>query len=304
MVENRKTTLPNGLARGAGGNPAVISDSSKLWSGCNSFAIPAYHKSTVEATDCPAPRPSRIGSLGSSVMRLSGLELAIMLLFSSLAVAQHAGSGGGSSGGSGGSHASSGGTVSGGSGSHSVSSHSGASHSSHAAPSVREPGISRTPMQPAKRTVLSFLRHPFRKPPPKALRQRVCAKGPCPVCPGGQASGKNGGCVASAQTHVCRASESWSGGGCVGNVTPNCSLDGNGELRATENSTNALKNSMDAACSADPGGQQCSEQSTLYQRAVGLYRQQQEAHSRAFQECEGRGSSSLPVRRPSRSPLP
>jgi hypothetical protein len=237
-------------------------------------------------------------------MRLSGLELAVMLLFSSLAVAQHSSGGGGSSGSSGGSHGSSGGTVSGGSGSHSVSSQSGGSHSSHAAPVVREPGISRTPTQPAKRTVLSFLRHPFRKPQPKTLRERICAKGPCPVCPGGQASGKNGGCVASAQTHDCHAGESWSGGGCVGNVTPHCSLDGDGELRATENSTNALKNSMDAACSAAPGGQQCSEQSTLYQRAVGLYRQRQEAHSRAFQECEGRGSLSLPVKQPPGSPLP
>jgi len=190
-------------------------------------------------------------------MRLSGLAVAAILLFSSVVVAQHSSGGGGSSGGSsgsGGSHSnySGGGSSSGGSATHSASPGSRAYRSSHqtsgsnAAPAIRERGIARVPSQPEKRTFFSFLRHPFSKPQPKSeanLRRRICAKGPCPVCPAGQAYGKNGACVASPQGNLCRTGEYWSGGGCVlfANFLANCSIDPDGELMAARRNMEATK---------------------------------------------------------------
>ncbi len=244
-------------------------------------------------------------------MRLSGLAVAVILLFSSVVVAQHSSGGGGSAGGSsgggssssGGSHSSysGGGSSSGGSATHSTGSGSSASHFSHqpsssnAAPAIREPSFARVPLQPEKRTFLSFLRHPFRKPQPKTeadLRRRICAKGPCPACPAGQASGKNGECVASLQAHLCRTGEYWNSGGCVwlANSLANCSLDPNGELMAARRNMEAAKRSMEAVCSRDPAGHECSGENVIYQRAVDFYRQRQEFHTRAYEECWRRRS--------------
>lgn len=237
-------------------------------------------------------------------MRLSGLAVAVILLFSSIVVAQHS-SGGGSSGGSsgGGSHSSysGGGRSFGGSATHSASSGSRAYYSSHrtsgsnAAPAIRERGIARVLSQPEKRTFFSFLRHPFRKPQPKTeanLRRRICAKGPCPVCPAGQAYGKNGACVASPQAPLCWTGEYWNGGGCVlfANFLANCSIDPDGELMAARRNMKATERSMEAACSQDPAGHECSEENVLYQRAVDLHTQRLESHVRAYEECQRRPS--------------
>ncbi len=239
-------------------------------------------------------------------MRLSGLAVAVILLFSSIVVAQHSPGGGGSSGSSsssGGFHSSysGGGSSSRSSATQSASPGSRACHStyqpsgSNAAPAIRERGIARVPSQPEKRTFFSFLRHPFRKPQPKTeanLRRRICAKGPCPLCPAGQAYGKNGGCVASPQGNLCRTGEYWNGGGCVlfANFIANCSTDPDGELTAARRNMEATKRSMKAACSQDPGGHECSEENVLCQRAVELHRQQLESHIRAYEECQ-RGRS-------------
>jgi len=134
-------------------------------------------------------------------MRLSGLSLAVVLLFSSTMLAQHSSGGGGgggsstSSGGGGGSHGgSSGGSVSsggsggghssGGSGSHASAGHSSGGHSSgstsshsgvhgsqtHGPHSILEPnrGVNTRTAPPERRSFFSFLRHPFRKPEPKS----------------------------------------------------------------------------------------------------------------------------------------
>jgi len=234
-------------------------------------------------------------------MRLSGLAVAVILLFSSVVAAQHSSGGGSSS--SGGSHSSysGGGSSSGGSATHRTGSGSSASHSSHqssgssAAPAIRKPDITRVPSQPEKRTFFSFLRHPFRKPQPKTeanLRRRICTKGPCPACPAGQVSGKNGACVAWPQANPCRTGEYWNGGGCVvlANFLANCRLDPDGELEAATRDMEATNRSMEAACSQDPAGHECSEENAFHQRAVDLYRQQQESHMRAYEECQRRRS--------------
>lgn len=244
-------------------------------------------------------------------MRLAGLAVAVILLFSSVVVAQHSSGGGGSSGGSsssGGFHSS----YSGGGGSsrdsatHNASPGSRAYQSSHqtsgsnAAPAIRERGIAHVPSQPEKRTFFSFLRHPFSKPQPKTeanLRRRICAKGPCPVCPAGQAYGKNGACVASPQGNLCRTGEYRTGGGCVlfANFLGNCSTDPDGELMAARRNMEATKRSMEAACSQDPAGNECSEENVLYQRAVDLHRQRLESHIRAYEECQRSPSFVLPL---------
>jgi len=228
-------------------------------------------------------------------MRFSGLAVAVILLFSSVVVAQH--SAGGSSGGSPSSF-SGGSSSSGGSASHSARSGSSASHSSHqpsgsiAAPAIREPGVARVPLQPEKRAFFSFLRHPFKKPQPKTeadLQRGICSKkGPCPVCPAGQTAGKNGACVPLPQLLLCRTGEYWNNGGCVGFVTflANCRFDPDGELMAARKRMQAAKRSMEALCSQDPAGHECSEENVVYQSAVDLYRQRQKSHVRAYEECQ------------------
>ncbi len=227
-------------------------------------------------------------------MRFSGLAVAVILLFSSVVFAQHSSDRLSASSQS----SSSGvGSSSGGSATFSARSGSSAFHSSHqpsgsnAAPAIREPGVARVPSQPEKRAFFSFLRHPFKKPQPKTeadLQRRICAKkGPCPVCPVGQTAGKNGACVPSTQALLCRTGEYWNNGGCVGFVTflANCSLDPNGELMAARKRMEAAKRSMEALCSQDPAGHECSEENVFYQSAVDLYRQRQESHVRAYEEC-------------------
>jgi len=126
-------------------------------------------------------------------MRLSGLSLAVVLLFSSVVLAQHSSGGGGGTGGGGGggshggsvsSGGSGGGHSSGGSGSHSSGGghnsggHSSGSISSHSAghgSQTHNPhsilgsnrGVNTKTAQPEKRSFFSILRHPFRKPEPK-----------------------------------------------------------------------------------------------------------------------------------------
>lgn len=200
----------------------------------------------------------------------------------------------------GGSHSSysGGGSSSGGSATHSARSGSSASHSSHqpsgsnAAPAIREPGVARVPAQPEKRAFFSFLRHPFRKPQPKTeadLQRGICAKkGSCPICPAGQTAGKNGACVVSPQLLLCRPGEYWNAGGCgvLVNFLANCSLDPDEELMAARKNMEAAKRGMEAVCSQNPAGHECSEENVLYQAAVDLHRQRQESHIRAHEECQ------------------
>ena len=232
-------------------------------------------------------------------MRRMGLAVATLLLFAPFAVGQHSSGGGGSSGGSsssGGSHSSSGGAVS-----HSAGAGSGASHSRGGQPSssnkpgaISKPAVARPAVQREKRSFASFLRHPLRKPhskPEADLRRRICEKGSCPVCPAGQVSGTGGACVASPPT-LCRTGASPNGGACapVANFHGNdCSLDPD---TAARRNMEEAKRSMEAACSQDPTRQECSEESVAYQRAQSLYKQRQENHLRAYEDCQRRTSPS------------
>jgi hypothetical protein len=53
---------------------------------------------------------------------------------------------------------------------------------------------------------------------------------------------------------------------------------------AARRNMEATKRSMEAACSQDPAGHECSEENVLYQRVVDLHRQRLESHIRAYEE--------------------
>ena len=180
-------------------------------------------------------------------MMRSKFAVVVIVLYASAMLAQHSsgGGGGGSSSASsgGGSHSGgySGGSTSsatstshssggsGGSSSHSSTSGSAISHSamhgtqSNPAHFIHTPNVlteTKTP-QSEKKGLLSFLRHPFKKPEPRPvnnLRHWLCGKGPCPICPSGQSNGK-GACiaplVATRNQTLCPSGDLWNGGACI-----------------------------------------------------------------------------------------
>ena len=80
----------------------------------------------------------------------------------------------------------------------------------------------------------------------------------------------------------------------LANFLPYCSVVPDGELMAARKKMEAAKRSMEALCSQDPAGHECSEENVLYQAAVNLYRQRQESHMRAYEECQPIWSFFLP----------
>ena len=246
-------------------------------------------------------------------MRLSGLSLAAMLLFSSTMLAQHSsagGGGGGSSGGggshggsSGGSASSGGGHSSGGSGSHSsgghssgsTSSHSGVhgspSHGSHSILGTNR-GVNAKTGQPEKRSFFSFLRHPFRKPEPKPepktrlvadRRRPTCFRGPCPVClPGHRCS-----VVPIHRTHnFCSVPQIGNGSACL--LQTSFFDDCSGPRRMMEQQAQRMQaaEAAQTACSAT-AGQDCSGLITAAQSEGSLYRTLQNRYRRCQQRSLG-----------------
>lgn len=244
-------------------------------------------------------------------MRLSGLSLAVILLSVSVAFAQHGGGGGGSSGGGssgggssgGGSHGGggggssssggSGGHSSGGGGGHSSSSgtHSSGSHSSggkgsntsvtrpgtrgpDAAHPIREPnGALQAKAAPEKRTFFSFVRHPFRRPQPKAVvvaRRPVCLKGPCRVCPPGKL-GRGCGVLPTSVRHECQYPLVWNSGICTSPTPIIDTCDALlAEMQRQEQRMQAAQAAERSACSQGVS-QACSDATTTRQNEESRY---------------------------------
>lgn len=239
------------------------------------------------------------------------------------------GSSGGSSGGGGGAHGGSsggssfsgGGHSSGGSGSSSSphssagsASHGSSGHGSIATPASTHPGVNnsrsvtnshtnhersvhepttgsrvRTEM-PEKRSFFSFLRHPFRKPEPKAktvadLRRPVCFRGPCTVCPQGQ--GQAGGCGGTFyvrhEHHRCTSGEVWGGGECLLQTQ---FLDSCNSLRMAmqrqEQRMRTAESQQQSACAAG-SSQVCLDSRSAAQSEAGFYRTLQGRYQRCMQ---------------------
>jgi hypothetical protein len=216
------------------------------------------------------------------------------------------------SGGGGGSHVSSGSSSShisgGGSASH-VSTTRGAKDSGASHLVGREPlsntvhsnhELNRTSQartaQPEKRSFLSFLRHPFRKPEPKPkpvsdLRRRVCLTGPCPVCPKGQVAGA-GGCGVAPPFHgkdrrYCSSTEVWSGGACLQETR---FLDDCSGLRmALQRQAQRLRaaESLEQSACAAGSTQGCSDSTSARQSEDNLYRSLQAR----YRQCQQRSTT-------------
>jgi len=259
-------------------------------------------------------------------MRYYSLAVAAILMFSSAVLAQHssvasggsssASSSSGSSGGtshvssssfggtSGASHSSGGGSVSHGSNARSSSFVSATSRSGvrgnqpYSAHTIFTPnrGVQAKTAQPEKRSLLSFLRHPFRKPEPKRVpdvRFRVCLKGPCLACPPGQVR-TGGGCagtvVVNNSYNYCSRGEIWSGGNCLLQTR---FLDDCSGLRLA---LDQQAQRMQAADSGQRGAcsqgatQECSELTGKAQSEASLYRSLQER----YRQCQLRSYSAFP----------
>lgn len=98
-----------------------------------------------------------------------------------------------------------------------VNSRNGVESSSSKVRPIHEPksGVPQRAVVPEKRGFFTFLRHPFRKQPPKAVAQPalylprpICPKGKCaPVCPVGRV--RSGGVCSTPVVQVCVAGQTW-----------------------------------------------------------------------------------------------
>ena len=263
-------------------------------------------------------------------MRLSSLCLAAVLICSAAAFAQHSSGGGGSSGGSsggsgGGSHGSSGGSAagsstgshsSGGSAAHGSSTsqgargHNSSSASSHSSEHLSRSSPARTKSAPSagvrakfepsgRRSFFSFLRHPFRKPEPKTdrkpkiaadLRRPICFKGPCLICPAGQANGVCAGLVVDHRRNLCSTREIWSGGACL--LQTSFLDDCSGMRLALEQQAQrmqAAEGARQSACSAG-SREECSDRAGRAQSETSLYETLQER----YRMCQRRSRTTYP----------
>lgn len=150
--------------------------------------------------------------------------------------------------------------------------------------------------QPQKRSLLSFLRHPFRKPESKAvpdLRYRACWRGPCQTCPPGlvkAGSACGGTVVVNNSYNYCSRGEIWSGGACL--LQTRFLDDCNGFRLALDQQAQrmqAVDSSQQSACSAG-ATQDCSELTEKMQSETNLYRSLQER----YRQCQLRSYSAFP----------
>lgn len=157
-------------------------------------------------------------------------------------------------------------------------------------------GAQPKPVQPEKRTFLSFLRHPFRKPEAKPvpdLRYRICWRGPCQACPPGQVQvgGACGGkVVVNNSYNYCSHGEIWSGGACL--LQTRFLDDCNGFRLALDQQARRMQaadSSQRSACSAG-ATQDCSELTGKMQSESNLYRSLQDR----YRQCQLRSHSAFP----------
>ena len=162
--------------------------------------------------------------------------------------------------------------------------------------SIRQPNTGtqgKTPIS-EKRSFFSFLRHPFRRPepnpPPKTkpvadLRRPVCFRGPCAVCPPGQAHA--GGCGGTFyerhQRSHCTAGEIWSGGECLLQTQFLDSCVGlRMAIQRQQQRVQAADSTRQSACAAG-SSQACLDLTSAVQGEAGFYRTLQEQYQRCMQ---------------------
>jgi len=143
---------------------------------------------------------------------------------------------------------------------------------------------------PEKRSFFGFLRHPFRKPESRArtvtdLRRPVCPKGPCAVCPPGQAhAGGCGGAFYVRYEHShCTSGGIWSGGACLLQTQFLDSCVGlRMAMQRQQQRIQASESSRQSACAA-ASSQMCLDAMNTAQSEADLYRTLQERYQRCMQ---------------------
>lgn len=167
--------------------------------------------------------------------------------------------------------------------------------------SIREPNTGtqgRTQIS-EKRSFFSFLRHPFRKPEPNPpaktkpvadLRRPVCLRGPCTLCPNGQArvGGACGAAVVPTSTQpYCSFGEIWNGGSCLLQTR---FLDDCAALRMTmlrqEQRMRVAESRQQSACAAG-SSQFCLDSASAAQSEADLYWALQVRYQRCMQHSIG-----------------
>jgi hypothetical protein len=235
-----------------------------------------------------------------------------------------AGSGSGSTSnhGSSSAHPSGGVSVSSGSGTHGnnehgstlVNSRNGMESSPSKMRPVHEPksGVPQREVVPEKRSFFTFLRHPFRKPPPKIVAQPalylprpVCPKSKCaPVCPVGQV--RSGGACSPPVVQVCVAGQTWNhschnqcshgeiwnGGSCLYHTRflDNCFAQ-RAALERQAQRVQAAERARRNACANGPA-QECSEATGTWQSEENLRRNL----LARYQQCQTQSMSTYSAR--------
>jgi hypothetical protein len=183
-----------------------------------------------------------------------------------------------------------------------VSTHENTQHQFHsdAQRSIREPNsaLRNSAPQPEKRSFISFLRHPFRRPELTAapdIRRKICISTACQICPAGQVQtgvGCSGGkFVQRNQGGICSNREVWSGGDCL--LTTHFLDDCNGLRMALERQARRMQTADASRRSACANGvtMECSSATQSWQSEDNLYRS---LRSR-YQVCQQRATRTFLV---------
>jgi len=152
-----------------------------------------------------------------------------------------------------------------------------------------------------KRGFISFLRHPFRRPEPRAdLRRKICLNGRCTVCPAGRVHFGDG-CgedfTRDRINNFCSRWGLWNSSACLeqNNFADAC----NGLRVAMERQARRMQAAQSAqlkACSTG-AGQECSDLTSSAQSDAGLYRTLQDQ----YRMCQRRSLTVNPFGHPAGS---
>jgi hypothetical protein len=154
---------------------------------------------------------------------------------------------------------------------------------------------------PEKRGFISFLRHPFRRPEPRAdLRRRICLNGMCTFCRPGQvlfAGGCVGGFTPQRINNFCSRWGLWNSNACLGQN--NFADDCRGARAAMEQQARRMEAAHSAQLSAcsKGAGQECSDSTSTAENEAHLYRTLQDQ----YRICQRRSLTVNPFGHPAGS---
>ena len=155
-------------------------------------------------------------------------------------------------------------------------------------PAPKSPPTAARPA-PEKKGFFSFLRHPFRRKPPRTAvlpRPTPCKKEPCKIsCPPGESRNGKGVCAAPVvASNQCEPGQIWNGAACAatGETCPAgqirvgvCRTDCTGRTAGSESWIMRLRSARqqrDEACRQDRNGPECREAEASYDIRLNEYK--------------------------------